>query len=502
MSISPTQSDFIIDDDTAIAGGELASANMPTWTYDQIADFMVNYWLDGASFNIGAARTITVDITALNAPGQFLAEAALDAWTAVTGISFLATSGSAQITFDDNEPGAFGGPDSWSGAGGTIYSSIVNVNASWISGEGSIDSYAFVAYMHEIGHALGIYHSGPYNGDGVFWAHDGSGSNIYLNDSWQVSVMSYFDQQETGMGSLRYPLTPMIADILAMQVLYGTAGNLRLGDTTYGTGSNSGDFYDGLLNAGRAFTIIDDGGIDTIDFSGVSAAQTVNLKPESISDVGGLVGNMIIMRDTIIENFFSGSGNDDILGNIAANEIRGSGGNDIINGRGGADLLYGGNGTDTLRGANGNDTLKGNGKNDTLYGDNGNDILRGGGGDDILDGGSGWDKLGGGNGNDTLSGGKGRDKLKGGAGEDTFVFKNGWGVDKIRDFEDNIDTIQLDEALWGGGLTIQQVLDTYGAVAVSGGGTSYVELDFGAGGVLKVFGITDPNALLDDISFL
>lgn len=463
------------------------SAPLPTYTNDQISDFLVYNWLGGASFNIGASRVITVNITALTAAGQQLATWALEAWTMVTGITFTQTSGAAGITFDDNQSGAFAGPSSYSGQGGTIYSSTVNVSTSWIASYGTgIDSYSFQTYMHEIGHAMGLDHSGNYNGSATYRTDSTqTGDNHYLNDSWQATVMSYFDQSEAGTGTYNYLLTPMIADILAMQTLYGTVGTLRTGDTTYGFGSNAGGYYDGNLDATSSFTIIDDGGTDSINFSNVTADQRVDLNPETISDVGGLVGNMIIMRDTIIENFFSGSGNDDITGNIA---------NNVLWGGGGADVIRGGYGDDTIRGGAGNDTLNGNRKHDMLIGEGGNDILRGGGGRDRLDGGAG---------NDRLEGGIGRDKLVGGTGSDTFVFKDGWAVDRVSDFEDDIDTIELDDGLWGGGLTIQQVLDTYGTVvANNGNGGTHVELNFGSGDILKIHGITDVNALLDDITII
>jgi len=469
--------------------GTTKSATLPTYTNDQISDFLVYNWLGGASFNIGAARVITVNITALTAAGQQLATWALEAWSMVTGITFNQVVGSAGITFDDSASGPFAGPSSWTGPGGTINSSTVNVSTSWIASYGTgIDSYSFQTYMHEIGHALGLDHAGNYdagNGGPIFYAADGSGSNHYLNDSWQATVMSYIDQGEAGTGTGNLLLTPMIADILAMQTLYGTVGTLRTGDTTYGEGSNAGGYYDSNLTATASFTIIDDGGYDKIKFSSVTADMRVDLNPETISDVGGLIGNMIIMRDTIIETFISGSGNDDITGNLADN---------VIWGGAGADVIRGGLGDDIIRGGAGNDTLNGNRKHDMLIGEGGNDILRGGGGRDRLDGGAG---------NDRLEGGIGRDKLVGGTGNDTFVFKQGWAVDRVSDFEDNIDTIELDGALWGGGLTIQQMLDTYGSVVANNGNAGvHVELDFGGGDILKIHGITDVNALLDDITII
>ncbi len=461
------------------------SAPLPTYTNDQISDFLVYNWLGGASFNLGAGRTLTVDLSNLTPAGQpnsgvDLARTALEAWTMVTGITFVDSVGAAQITFYDNQAGAFAGPTlpgGYSGQGGTIFASSVNVGTDWIALYGdTIDSQSFMTYMHEIGHAMGLDHAGNYDGGATTYITQGPaayGNNHYLNDSWQASIMSYFSQLEAGTGSYQTPITPMIADILAMQTLYGTVGTIRLGDTVYGTGSTAGGYYDVALSSAKAFTLIDDGGIDTINFSTDLSDQTVRLNPETISDVGGLVGNMLIMRDTIIENYFAGKGNDKVIGNIADN------------------WLKGGAGIDQLEGGAGNDSLNGNGKDD---------LLRGGLGDDVLRGGSGADKLFGQDGNDVLMGGVGRDRLVGGAGIDTFVFKNGWEVDRINDFEDNIDTIKLDSALWVGVLTATEVMNTYGSVLTTAAGNTYVELDFGAGDKLKVFGVTTTAALLDDIT--
>jgi serralysin len=111
----------------------------------------------------------------------------------------------------------------------------------------------------------------------------------------------------------------------------------------------------------------------------------------------------------------------------------------------------------TLKGTSAANTIKGLGGNDTLYGRSGNDKVYGGTGADKLFGESGNDRLYGGSGNDILTGSAGSDFLSGGSGADTFRFRGKWGADKISDFRDGIDHIDLrSNGLTFGKLSIAQ----------------------------------------------
>ncbi|MGX9462968.1 type I secretion C-terminal target domain-containing protein, partial [Shewanella sp. A14] len=78
----------------------------------------------------------------------------------------------------------------------------------------------------------------------------------------------------------------------------------------------------------------------------------------------------------------------------------------------------------------------------------GNDILNGGIGNDIIFGQGGDDVINGGEGNDVLIGGLGNDTLIGGLGNDTFVWSKGdTGIDTIKDFEVNHDTLHISDLL-------------------------------------------------------
>ncbi|MCI2400250.1 M10 family metallopeptidase C-terminal domain-containing protein, partial [Aliiroseovarius subalbicans] len=386
--------------DTAVIEQVNSYASLPVYTMDQIADNLTTgYWSDladdwpgitPAKFNVSTGGSLSYDVSAVGSDAIFFIDAALEAWSNVTGIEFvITTSQNADITFVDDDPS--GAYSTSMTSGGNILSSTVNIPPAWYSGdEGELDNYAYQTFLHEIGHSIGLGHAGYYNGS-ANWSANGSGSNHYLNDSWQATVMSYFDQRENAyVGETKaYVMTPMVADVLAIQYLYGTPGTQRTGDTVYGDNSTAGGFMDDLSGLARsvAWTIYDNGGIDTLDVSGSSANQVVNLTSEVASDIWGAAGNLFIARDTLVENAIGGTGDDILNGNAVDNVLSGGDGGDILSGSGGADTLYGNTGQDVL------------------FGGAGADILVGGAGDDVLDGGASTDQLMGGAGADVMDGG-------------------------------------------------------------------------------------------------
>ena len=232
----------------------------------------------------------------------------------------------------------------------------VNISSDWITNDGGaydgktgIDSYGYQTYIHEIGHALGLGHQGPYNGSASY-----STNAVYANDTWQYSIMSYFSENNYSGSSYRYVVTPQMADIYAVASIYGAATSTRTGDTVYGFNSNAGAVFNfAAYTPAPALTIYDSGGNDTLDCSGYSAAQTIDLHPGAFSSVGGLVNNIGIALNAVIEKAIGGSGNDTLIANDTGCTLSGGGGNDTLIGGAGNDRLIGGSGVDNLTGGGG-----------------------------------------------------------------------------------------------------------------------------------------------------
>ena len=229
-------------------------------------------------------------------------------------------------------------------------------------------------------------------------------------------------------------------------MLVGASGN----DTVIGNGG------DDRLEGGEGADVIDGGAgtRDTAVYTNSTAIVHIDLAAGTATG-GEAEGDTLIA----VERLWGSAFDDNLTGDALDNMLRGDAGDDTLSGGDGDDLMRGDEGADIIDGGAGTDSatyfqsdaavtinlasglasgghatgdqlsniedVQGSRFDDTLTGDAGTNFLHGNGGDDIL------------------RGGAGRDFLQGDAGADTFVFAANDGNDRIQDFEDGVDTIQM-----------------------------------------------------------
>ena len=266
--------------------------------------------------------------------------------------------------------------------------------------------YGFMTALHEIGHALGLSH--PFGGSA-------SGATLPANvDNIRNTLMSYTNTDRNlilsvasdGQGGWTanfttgvYASTPMLYDVETVEFLYGDSTTTRATDTTY-SWTTSPQILE---------TIVDSGGVDTIDASNQTKANIINLNAGAFSSIGywsqadqltyyeGVYGgntratlqnfinsannaygvsdvlytgadNVAIAYSAVIENAVGGSAADTITGNSANNRLKGNAGNDSLIGGGGTDtaVFVGNYANYTIAQAGGNWTIQDNTGNEGL----------------------------------------------------------------------------------------------------------------------------------------
>jgi hypothetical protein len=300
--------------------------------------------------------------------------------------------------------------------------------------------FSFVTLIHEFGHGHGLAHphdngghSGIMNGvesdgpvadytTGDYDLNQGVFTMMSYEDGWQTSP---YGNAETDVG-YGYLGGLMAFDIAAIQDKYGV-------NEDYATGNDVYTLKD--VNAAGTFytSIWDGGGTDSIVYNGTRNANidlrqaTLKYEPGGggyVSYAYGIFGGFTIANGVTIENASSGSGNDTLIGNAAANRLDGGAGTDRMEGGLGDDSYIVDNASDVVveRANEGYDTvvaavsytlsanvenlqaaniggtaalaLTGNDVRNFIWGTQGNNVINGAGGADFMVGYAGDDLYG------------------------------------------------------------------------------------------------------------
>jgi len=242
-----------------------------------------------------------------------------------TGLAFAEVAGDGgQIRFGVNQQANTRGysflPDTYKGdaRAGDVWLDVETINLISPGQEG------YYVLLHELAHALGLQHP--------LKESDRSGSTVLLDELATPTNTLMLDLsfvETTGL----WPTWFGSFDLQALRALYGTRA--------YASGN---DTYS-VKDATNSMTIVDDGGMDTLDASKVSVSVSIDLRAGKSSSIGmdtdgtSKFNNVAIAAGSLIENVIGSPFDDVIIGNAQNNLVTFMGGNDIVDGQGGVDLI-------------------------------------------------------------------------------------------------------------------------------------------------------------------
>ncbi|MBL0370527.1 calcium-binding protein [Rhizobium sp. KVB221] len=280
---------------------------------------------------------------------------------------------------------------------------------------------------------------------GDFYTHGGKANTLVVGSTGTVSgldgLIVYADEQwATNQGTLKGTGNAGffgVADDLRFTNAGTVEGKLRGVDIT---GDGSDVINQGTIRGESGIAL--DGTTANVSNNGLIEGTKLAIDATGIT-LGAIVSN----RGTINGNVTFGAGNDVYQndGGTMNGIVRGGAGDDLYYvDKAGLDIREAANGGSDFVYASVSWTLGSNFEDLILYGDGkvngtGNDLAN------RLIGNDFDNRLSGGAGRDEFAANRGNDVLRGGGGADTFLFEIGNGHDRILDFGNGADRIELDE---------------------------------------------------------
>ncbi|MBC3881384.1 DUF4214 domain-containing protein [Undibacterium sp. LX40W] len=322
VSTQRSLSDFVTVQDLAIGG--LVQGNVNRWNaaspVGTAVEVSFSFVAKAPGSGVGANQFRVFTTTEKEVVRKILQDL-----TSFTGLSFKEVDESSgtvgSMRFGVSQQTVTKGTSNFPGEAGDAAGDV------WMDIESMLNlapgSEGYAALLHEIGHALGLRHP----------------SNVDASDHYVQEILPAYNQTTYTVMSQNFssdglfPSTWGNMDISALRYLYGNKA-LNIGNSTL------------VLSDAQArsqSSLVDDGGVDTLDASGSKVGVSIDLQPGHLSSFGvtanGIpaVNNLSLAIGTVIENVIGSNGDDYLLGNDADNRITGNYGNDWIDGGNGID---------------------------------------------------------------------------------------------------------------------------------------------------------------------